>query len=153
MVRRGTYGAALAHPILPCFTRPMNWLPYFALQVEGRSQPGDPGHHCFLQSEGEAGGVSWRVSASAQPSPDPKGWAGRSLTDTPSAPFCLIAGSCLVPPLPSPPPFCLSCFRGFQPLSFPPLFLPSPLFFFLLFYVLLLFPPPDLGTWEVVGTS
>ena len=59
----------LAHPILPCLTRPMNRLPYVALQVEGRSQPGDPGHHCFLQSEGEAGGVSWWVSAPAQPSP------------------------------------------------------------------------------------
>ena len=67
--QEGTYGAALVQPILPCLTRPMNWLPYVALQVEGRSQPGDPGHHCFLQSESEAGGVSWRVSAPAQPSP------------------------------------------------------------------------------------
>ena len=110
---------------LPCLTRPMNRLPYVTLQVKGRSQPGDPGHHCFLQSESEAGGVSWRVSAPAQPSPDPRGWAVKSLMATPTTPFCLLAGSCLVP-LPSPPPFSLSCFRGFQPLSFPPLFLPSP---------------------------
>ena len=60
-----------------------------------------------------------------QPSPDPRGWAVKSLMATPTTPFCLLAGSCLVP-LPSPPPFSLSCFRGFQPLSFPPLFLPSP---------------------------
>lgn len=37
------------------------------MQVEGRSQPGDPGHHCFLQSESEAGGIAGRVSVLAQP--------------------------------------------------------------------------------------
>lgn len=142
MVRRGTCGAALAHPILPCLTRPMNRLPYFALQVEGRSQPGDPGHHCFLQSEGEAGGVSWWVSAPAQPSPAPKRWAGRSLTATPSAPFCLLAGSCLVP-LPSPPPFSLSASEAFSPSLSLPSFSPPPFL-----HPPLLTPPPLPRPWS-----
>lgn len=54
----------------------MNRLPCVALQVEGRSQQRDPGHHCLLQSESEAGGVSGRVSAPVQPgSPQLRGEA------------------------------------------------------------------------------
>lgn len=113
----------------------MNRLPYVALQVEGRSQPGDPGHHCFLQSEGEAGGVSWWVSAPAQPSPAQTPNAGRSLTATPSAPFCLLAGSCLVP-LPSPAPFSLPASEAFSPSLFLPSFSPPP------FLLPPLLPPP-----------
>lgn len=43
-------------------SEPDSRLPSVIVQVEGRSQPGGPRHHCFLQSEGEAGGVSGRVS-------------------------------------------------------------------------------------------
>lgn len=60
---------ASAHParrVSPTQRALMNRLPCVVLQVEGRRQQRDPGHHCFLQSEGEAGGISGRVSAPAQ---------------------------------------------------------------------------------------
>lgn len=37
------------------------------LQVKRWSQQGDPGHHCLLQGEGEAGGVTRRVSVGHPP--------------------------------------------------------------------------------------
>lgn len=37
------------------------------LQVKRWSQQGDPGHHCLLQGEGEAGGVTRRVSVGQPP--------------------------------------------------------------------------------------
>lgn len=36
--------------------------PCLFLQIKRWSQQGDPGHHCLLQGEGEAGGVTRRVS-------------------------------------------------------------------------------------------
>lgn len=64
---------ASARYCTPCLPRPippassLNRLPCVVLQVAGRSKQRGPGHHCFLQSESEAGGIAGRVSALAQP--------------------------------------------------------------------------------------
>lgn len=80
-------------PYLVSSTQPssMNLLPYVTLQVEGRRQPGDPGHHCFLQGESEAGGISGRVSVLAQPK-TLSAEGGIPDHPQPTAPFCLFVG-------------------------------------------------------------